>query len=160
MKRLNFKAFSVTSLAILGVVGGVSSSLMVPQTSQANAVEQQVAQAATSPTALRSGSFVGTRQHPTQGIARIVTQNGKRFLVFNQNFKTDSGPALYVLLHKSGKPTNYNRQNYVNLGRLKKTKGTQRYAIPDGVNLQDFRSAVVWCKRFNVTFGYATLNRS
>ena len=158
MKRLNLKAFSVMSLAVLGIVGGVSSNLMLPQSARANAMEQRLAQAATA--TLRSGSFVGSRQHPTQGTARIVTENGKRFLVFDGAFKTDAGPDLLVLLHKAGKPKNYNRQNYVSLGRLKKTNGSQRYSIPDGVKLDSFHSAVVWCRRFNVTFGYATLNRS
>ena len=153
MKRSNLKAFSLASALILGLGGGSFSTLFFPQPSSAETLSQRVAQAAT-----LSGTFVSDA-HPTKGTARIVTENGKRFLVFDAAFKTDAGPALFVLLHKSAKPKTYRNQDYINLGRLQKTNGTQRYAIPDSVNLADFQSAVVWCRRFNVTFGHAQLSR-
>ncbi|MGB7250098.1 MAG: DM13 domain-containing protein, partial [Phormidesmis sp.] len=44
----------------------------------------------------------------------------------------------------------------VNLGRLEKTDGAQRYAIPADVDIEALKSAVIWCRQFDVTFGYAT----
>ena len=153
MKPSNLKAFSLTSALILGFGGGMFSTLALPQPSSAETLGHRVAQVAA-----LSGAFVGDA-HPTKGTARIVTENGKRFLVFDTAFKTDAGPDLFVLLHKSVKPKTYRNRDYISLGRLKKTNGTQRYAIPDSVNLADFQSAVVWCRRFNVTFGYAQFGR-
>ncbi|MBW4513754.1 MAG: DM13 domain-containing protein [Timaviella obliquedivisa GSE-PSE-MK23-08B] len=108
---------------------------------------------AASPVA-QSGQFVAS-EHPTEGTARIVTENGKRYLVFDQAFKSDEGPDLFVLLHRDQMPQTYDAQNYISLGRLQSVKGEQRYAIPDDVDLANFQSAVIWCRQFNATFGYA-----
>lgn len=102
----------------------------------------------------RSGQFVAA-EHPTEGTARIVTENGKRYLVFDQAFMSDEGPDLFVLLHRDQIPQTYDTQNYISLGSLQSVKGEQRYAIPDDVDLANFQSAVIWCRQFNATFGYA-----
>ncbi|NJR53053.1 MAG: electron transfer flavoprotein [Leptolyngbyaceae cyanobacterium CSU_1_3] len=106
---------------------------------------------------VKSGAFVKA-EHPTTGTAKIVMANGKRYLELNSAFKTDAGPDLYVLLHRSSKPESYDAQNYVSLGRLMKVSGQQRYEIPPNVDLQTMRSAVIWCRQFNATFGYASLS--
>jgi Electron transfer DM13 len=105
-------------------------------------------------TAPQSGQFV-TAEHPTQGTAQIVTENGKRYLILDSAFKTDAGPDLFVLLHRENMPRTYDAQSYLSLGALQQTSGEQRYAIPDGVDLGSFQSAVIWCRQFNATFGYA-----
>ncbi|MGH8001495.1 MAG: DM13 domain-containing protein [Brasilonema sp.] len=109
-----------------------------------------------------SGTFVKAEQ-PTSGTARIVTENGQQYLVLDSSFQTsDQGPDLHVLLDPSEKPPmkyqNFN--SYVNLGKLQKFKGTQRYPIPTAINLSNFKSAVVWCRMANATFGYAPLRSS
>ena len=43
------------------------------------------------------------------------------------------------------------------LGELKGNVGSQNYAIPADLELQQFESAVIWCKRFSVPFGAAPL---
>nr|WP_255346730.1 DM13 domain-containing protein [Synechococcus sp. PCC 7336] len=75
----------------------------------------------------------------------------------DENFRTDRGPDLFVLLHARDIPRSYNASDYVvNLGRLERVSGTQRYRVPEDVDIEAFESAVIWCRRFNVTFGYAT----
>lgn len=117
-------------------------------------------------TAEKSGSFV-SGEHETKGTVRIVTENGKRFLELDQAFNTStSGPDLYVILHraddvlKSTKPPAYplQEQDYAIVGRLQKYNGAQRYSIPDNIKLEDYQSAVIWCRMFNATFGTAKLN--
>jgi hypothetical protein len=46
---------------------------------------------------------------------------------------------------------------YVDLGGLRAFKGSQRYPIPDGVNLADFPSVIIWCERFSVLISPADL---
>ncbi|NJN29942.1 MAG: DM13 domain-containing protein [Synechococcales cyanobacterium RM1_1_8] len=104
----------------------------------------------------RVGQFVAA-EHPTEGMAKIVMENGQRYLEFDSAFRSDDGPDLFVLLHRDRSPSDYNEENYISLGRLQSTNGTQRYAIPAGVSLQDFQSAVIWCRAFNATFGFAPL---
>lgn len=100
--------------------------------------------------------FISTA-HTTTGSAQIVEANGQRYLEFDSAFRSDSGPDLFVLLHRDAQPDDYSPENYVNLGRIQELEGAQRYAIPAGVDITQFQSAVIWCQDFNVTFGYAVL---
>lgn len=105
------------------------------------------------------GTFVKAEQ-PTSGVAQIITENGQQFLVLDSAFQTsDQGPDLHVLLDSSNKPPmKYdNLTRYVNLGKLQKFNGTQRYPIPSAINLANFKSVVIWCRMANATFGYAPL---
>lgn len=104
-----------------------------------------------------SGNFVAS-EHPTTGMARIILMNGKNYLKFDAPFKSDPGPDLYVLLHRQETPKDYKKDDYINLGRLKKVAGSQMYAIPADTDISIFKTAVIWCRQFNVTFGFANLN--
>ena len=106
---------------------------------------------------LKSGSFVGVA-HSTSGTVAIINQDGQRQLELGDDFSTDSGPDLFILLHRSANPQSYRREDYVSLGGLQQVAGSQRYLIPAEVELENFSSVVIWCRRFNVTFGYAPLN--
>jgi hypothetical protein len=114
---------------------------------------------------VKSGTFI-PGEHSTSGTARIVIKNGKTSLELDQSFKTsDKGPDLVVILHRSDnvlgstKPPAYPIQqaDYVVIAPLKKFSGAQNYPIPDNINLSDYKSAVIWCRQFNATFGVATL---
>ena len=45
----------------------------------------------------------------------------------------------------------------VDLGGLRAFKGSQRYAIPAGVDLKAYPSVVIWCERFGVLITPADL---
>jgi Electron transfer DM13 len=114
---------------------------------------------------LRSGEFVDG-EHPTQGTVRIVEQNNQRLLELDQTFTTStSGPDLVVILHRladvigSTTPPAFpiKEGDYVLLAPLKSYSGAQSYLIPASLNLDEFKSAAIWCRRFNATFGAATL---
>ena len=46
---------------------------------------------------------------------------------------------------------------FVDLGRLRAFKGSQRYAIPAGLDLAKFQSVIVWCEQFSVLISPADL---
>jgi hypothetical protein len=46
---------------------------------------------------------------------------------------------------------------YVDLGRLRAFKGSQNYAIPEGVDLKNYPSVVIWCQQFGVLISPADL---
>jgi hypothetical protein len=48
-------------------------------------------------------------------------------------------------------------QMFVDLGRLRSFKGSQRYSIPGGVDLAKYRSVVIWCEQFSVLISPADL---
>lgn len=103
-----------------------------------------------------SGTFKSA-EHPTQGGVKVLKENGKTYLEFDGDFKTDSGPDLFVILHRNDTLpiTGIKEKDYVSVAPLKNTSGTQRYEIPENINVADFKSVAVWCREFNATFGYA-----
>jgi hypothetical protein len=46
---------------------------------------------------------------------------------------------------------------FVDLGRLRSFKGSQRYEIPAGVDLKKYASVVIWCEAFSVLISPADL---
>jgi hypothetical protein len=98
-------------------------------------------------------------EHATSGRARVLaTAAGRRYVRF-EDFETSNGPALKVYLSAAptGGPGDGFDDHFVDLGELKGNIGSQNYAIPADVRLDDFRSVVVWCKRFSVPFAAAPL---
>ncbi|AFY41527.1 DM13 domain-containing protein [Nostoc sp. PCC 7107] len=157
---------SLTALAIVSCTKEIAtqptekSSSQGVQNVQVAETASPTTSASSTETVIKFGSFV-KGEHVTKGSASIITENGKSFLVLDQNFKTDSGPDLFVILHRQDKPQIYGitEKDYASLGRLQKTSGTQRYAIPDNIKIADFASAAIWCRKFNATFGYAAFSK-
>lgn len=99
-------------------------------------------------------------EHSTTGEA-IVTEfpDGRMVLRF-ENFETSNGPDLRVYLSAGSSDAGFGKEygeDFVELGRLKGNVGSQNYEIPAGTDLKKYRNAVVWCARFSVGFGVATL---
>lgn len=116
--------------------------------------------------AIQSGAFV-SGEHKTQGTVRITTKTGKSILELGQSFKTStSGPDLVVILHRadnvlgSTQAPSYplNKRDYVILAPLQKYSGAQSYTIPNNINLADYKSVAILCRKYNATFGAAKLN--
>jgi hypothetical protein len=100
-----------------------------------------------------TGTFVG-KAHPTDGSASVLGDgSGQRFVRF-ENFATDNGPDLNVYLVNS---STGDVSDYIDLGDLKGNIGDQNYEIPGGADLSVYDTVVIWCVRFSVSFGEATL---
>lgn len=160
MKLSKLQLSFASSLVCVLSISASSASALTPEILGVVAIADRPHRVAQTPArAAFSGTFVAA-EHPTSGTARIVSENGQRFLVLDGAFKTDQGPDLHVILDPSAKPPmKYeNLTRYVNLGRLQKVNGEQRYPIPATVELSKFKSVAVWCRMANATFGYAPLN--
>lgn len=159
--KLNSLSFAIlSSIAIALTITVSSAQALMPVTnggSFKSSSTQFMAQAQTRIAA--TGTFVAAEK-PTTGTARIVVENGKRYLVFDSAFNTsDQGPDLHVVLDPAAKPpmSYQDTTRYVTLGKLQKFNGEQRYPIPATVNLSQFKSVGIWCRMANATFGYAPL---
>ena len=105
---------------------------------------------------ISQGTFTGfDKLHQASGTARIILVDGKRYLRFDEDFKTTNGPDLYVYLGKGNTTIQYDEDT--NLGRLKGNEGSQNYEIPDSLNLDSYSDVWVWCRAFSVPFGKAVL---
>lgn len=159
MKTLNQLILLGATSALIGTASFLISPAVADQTSPQGTTQSSVRVAQAETVAIASGTFVAG-EAPTAGTAHIVTEGGHRYLEFNSAFSTsDQGPDLHVLLDGAAQPpqTYQSMGSFVNLGSLSSTTGTQRYPIPDSVNLSNFRSVVIWCRMANATFGYASL---
>lgn len=154
MKRFIFGTLSLLLVSSATPVALASEFVLEPE---ADRQELQLAQ--TPSMLLARGSFVTVEQdHPTQGTARIVEENGQRYLVFDRAFTTAQGPDVEVILYRGSQvPVNIAERDYITLAPLQSFDGEQRYAIPANLDLGEFGAVGIWCRQFNVTFGYAAL---
>lgn len=157
--KLQNLSLSLMSLIAIATVGTVASYQSV-NSQNAPAMKPEGSMMKPGTMAMRSGKFVKA-EHPTQGSVMLVKEGGKSYLAFDQSFKTDSGPDLYVILYRTGQPpiTGIKEKDYVSVARLQKTSGAQRYTIPQSVKPENFSSVAIWCRKFNATFGYASLGK-
>ena len=109
-------------------------------------------------TVLARGTF-RSLEHGTSGQALILRRtDGSLFLRFD-DLNTSNGPDLHVYLSQVPASDDWHAygEKYLDLGKLKGNIGDQNYALPSGIDLSRFKSAVVWCRRFAVGFGVAGL---
>src|SRR3954453_21529518 len=84
----------------------------------------------------------------------------ERAVFLESDFEVGPGPAFHVLLVPKASTRNsaeVTQQMFIDLGVVRAFKGSQRYAIPAGVNLKDYPSVVIWCERFSVLISPADL---
>ena len=85
--------------------------------------------------------------------------DGKRLLRLT-DFAVDNGPDLHVrLIAASDAKTTASvaKTDYVELGKLKGSKGSQIYDVPADVDLSKYKVVSIWCNRFSVNFAAAPL---
>jgi len=78
----------------------------------------------------------------------------------HDDFEVGPGPKFHVYLVPKGMirtSSDLKDQMFVDLGRLRAFKGSQRYAIPAGVNLSKYQSVIIWCEQFSVLISPADL---
>jgi len=85
----------------------------------------------------------------------------ERAVFLESDFEVGPGPAFHVYLVPKANirdAADVKNQMYVDLGGLRAFKGSQRYAIPAGVDLKNYPSVVIWCQAFSVLISPADLN--
>lgn len=98
------------------------------------------------------GSFEGKSNHVTTGQVKLVTEGDKTFVELQSDFKFDGAPDPRVALGNNG----YDRTML--LGKLHSNSGKQRYQIPARIETSGVNEVWIWCKKFNVPLGVATLH--
>ena len=91
----------------------------------------------------------------------LELEEGSRVLRF-EDLDVLNGPDLVVILSDrslSG-ADDYTDGQYLILGELKGNLGNQNYQIPAEVDLFEWATAAIWCRRFNTTFNVASINGS
>ncbi len=84
----------------------------------------------------------------------------ERTVFLEQDFEVGPGPAFHVyLVPKASIRASSDMKDvmFVDLGRLRSFKGSQRYAIPAGIDPAKYPSVAIWCEQFSVLISPADL---
>ncbi|MEM0978719.1 MAG: DM13 domain-containing protein [Cyanobacteria bacterium P01_H01_bin.58] len=153
MKRLALTTLSVLTLGLTLASGAnaIKPLSFAGLTNTNTAESVQLAQA--------TSAFVTVDQaKATTGTAQVITENGQDYIVFDEAFDTARGPDVTVVLYDGTQaPVNLPENSYEVIGNLQSFEGGQRYLIPAELDVEEYGSVVIWCREFNVTFGYAAL---
>lgn len=106
------------------------------------------------PATMLKGQFKdGDAVHSGSGDVSVVNTDEGPILVFGDNFKVTNGPDLLVYLspNSSDEPLG----EFASLGKLKSISGEQAYNLPS--NYTDYKTVVIWCRAFTITFATAEL---
>jgi hypothetical protein len=110
-------------------------------------------------TVLATGRFHSV-SHETSGVATIHQLSEGQRLVRLSAFETSNGPDVRVYLIAAQDATDneiVTRAGFIDLGAMKGNKGDQNYEVPANVDLSQYQSVTIWCRRFGVNFATAPL---
>ncbi len=102
-------------------------------------------------TLLRQGTFSGNRNYTVSGSVKLYDFKGKKYIYF-ENFSSNNGPDLKVYI-----ATSNNASQFISLGALKATSGTQVYLITAPPDFAQYNRVLIWCQQFSVLFGASGL---
>lgn len=98
------------------------------------------------------GAFINGPWGAVMGNAKILLKNNAYQLQLDSSFVSSNGPDLKVYISKEIQPV-----NFINLGSLKSTNGSQLYNMPASVDLAQYKYALIHCQQYNHLFGSAEL---
>ncbi len=100
---------------------------------------------------LASGAFRGQSGHAASGGVRVVKTAQGTVVVLGRDFKFDGAPDPKLGFGKDGyvKSTQFSA--------LESNSGTQTYDIPAAIDPADHTELWVWCEKYSVPLGVATL---
>jgi ABC-type antimicrobial peptide transport system permease subunit len=107
-----------------------------------------------------TGSFIHANPSDPVHWGRGKVSVYEKTVFLESDFEVGPGPAFDVYLVPKAairKADDLKDAMFVDLGGLRAFKGSQRYAIPAGVNLKDYPSVIIWCERFSVLISPADL---
>ncbi len=146
------EAFTPTS----GIDASTGTTTMTPPTTEPSTIGTTTTTRPDEPTAIRSGQLFGI-DHSAQGTATVYVEGEESVLRFEDDTDIQNGPDLYVWLladaeYSGGTPT-----EYIDLGTLKGTVGSQNYQLPLEYDPAVHQAVLIWCRRFAVPFAAAPL---
>ena len=106
----------------------------------------------------KSGSWQ-TKTYKTTGGWSLVESDGKAYIELSDSFSTKSVPDLKLFLSKQAS-SNVNKKNAssgVFVAKVKSNKGKQRYAVPSGVDLSEYKTVVLHCDKYSVLIAVSGL---
>lgn len=111
-------------------------------------------------TIVANGSFIHANPSDPIHWGRGKVSVFEKAVFLEPDFEVGPGPKYHVYLVPAAnvrKEEQVAKSMFVDLGRLRSFKGSQRYTIPAGIDLGKFPSVVIWCEQFSVLISPADL---
>ena len=138
---------SPASAAMLMLFGLAVSSASGEMMAKDNMMQQDTMTMSKGLTAMLSGAD----GHHAAGTASITTDHRGKQMLSLSDLEIDKVPDGRVYLAMDG-----DYRKGIELGKLTRFSGHVEFSIPDGTNVDDYNSVVIWCKKFDVEIGHAT----
>jgi len=106
-----------------------------------------------------TGAFQSLDESAAGHAAVINLATGGRVLTLT-DFSSSNGPDVRVYLVAGAVRRSSDVRDFRDLGGLKGNRGNQQYAIPAGLDVQRYATAVIYCRAVSVAFGAAPLTPS
>jgi hypothetical protein len=152
------KAVAAT-LAVAFVAGGWAlfrpERLFVNQT-----VSETLPSSGSGATTLVSQGVFSSGVHPTKGTAGLYQSGMNGYVLRLTNFSTSNGPDVHVYAVEGAQgndDTKIKGGGFLDLGSIKGNIGDQNYTLPANFDAHKYGAVSIWCKRFGVNFGAASL---
>ena len=129
-----------------------------PPATQPPAVDPPAVQDVPKPVA--TGIFIHANPSDPVHWGRGKVSAYQRVVFLEPDFEVGPGPKYHVYLVPKAnvrREADVKDSKFVDLGRLRAFKGSQRYEIPDNVDLKNYASVVIWCEAFGVLISPADL---
>lgn len=140
-----------------GFAGGVFA---FPYIFQADVVADETLTSAEHRTVVAHGQFIHANPNDPIHFGRGRVTVYHDVVRLEPDFEVGPGPDYHVYLSSFGdvrEAEDVEGGTIVDLGQLRAFKGSQNFRIPEGVELSDFRSVVIWCETFDMLISPATL---
>ena len=145
---MKLNLFTVAALTALTLTASACAPTSTPVETAPQAVQA-------SAKAISTGTFSGRSDHITTGTASLVKGSNGYQIVLSADFELDGAPDPVIVV---GNNETYSAAN--KLGALKNRTGAQTYDLPANITPGQFSQVYVWCEKFSVPLGVATLTAS
>jgi Electron transfer DM13 len=144
------EAFTTTTTTNL------TSSTAAPTTTTSGTATPPTTSQDVEPVEVTAGMFTGI-DHNATGTVNVYEQDGRFVLRFEDDTNIQNGPDLYVWVLPAESYDGGIPGEYLDLGVLTGTVGSQNYQLPESFDPSVHRTVLIWCLRFAVPFGAAPL---
>jgi len=101
---------------------------------------------------MHSGMFTGLNDHITSGKVEVVKTDDGYVIKLGADFSFDGAPDPKVAFGVDGE---YDAATLI--APLKSNSGEQSYAVPDSIDVSKYNEVYIWCEKFSVGLGVASL---
>ncbi|MEM7353301.1 MAG: DM13 domain-containing protein [Acidobacteriota bacterium] len=105
-------------------------------------------------TVAASGTFTGKSDHVTTGGVTILETGSGYVVVLEADFSLDGAPDPKIGFGNNGKFATKTL-----FTPLENKTGLQVYALPKSIDPAKYNEIYIWCEKFSVPLGVASLNR-